>query len=272
MLQRRLKTGFILVTLLGIVLALGGWVLGVTIMAAICIALREEFHALTVAGHRPVQWPTWLGMTASIPLVLIHSSKAIVPLLLFQCLLITICVAFREKPKLEDALMSIMPLISVLLPGMCMLGMVLIENRAMQLSMLCLTFVIPVLGDTAAYFVGSRVGGPKLCPQVSPNKTISGAIGGLVGSVAGAFLVGGVVTLCAPGSRDILPTALEYLLIGLVGGVAGQMGDLFASMVKRHCGIKDFSSLFPGHGGMLDRLDSILFTAMVVFSYLILKG
>ena len=272
MLLQRLKTASVLIVLLGIVLALGGWVLGVAIMACICIALREEFHALTVAGHRPIQWPTWVGMVASIPLVLIHSSKAIVPLLLFQCLLTIICVAFREKPKLEDSLMSIMPMLSVLLPGMCMLGMVMIENRAMQLSMLCLTFIIPVLGDTAAYFVGSRVGGPKLCPQVSPNKTISGAIGGLIGSIAASFLVGGVVALCAPGSWAILPTALEYLLIGLVGGVAGQMGDLFASMVKRHCNVKDFSGLFPGHGGMLDRLDSILFTAMVVFSYLILKG
>ncbi|MBQ8536997.1 MAG: phosphatidate cytidylyltransferase, partial [Clostridia bacterium] len=271
-LKRRLKSALPLVLFLGIVLALGGWVLGITVMGAICIALHEEFHALSVSGHRPVQWPTWLGMVASIPLVLIHSSKAIVPLLMLQCLIITMCVIFREKPSLEDALLSIMPLLTVLLPGMCVLGMVMIDNRALQLSMLCLVFVISVLGDTAAYFVGSRVGGPKLCPQVSPNKTISGAIGGLVGSMLGSLLVASVVYLCAPGSRVILPKLWEYLLIGLMGGVAGQVGDLFCSMIKRHCGIKDFSGLFPGHGGMLDRLDSILFTALVVFSYLILKG
>ena len=61
-------------------------------------------------------------------------------------------------------------------------------------------------------------------------------------------------------------------LLGLVGGVAGQMGDLFASLVKRHCGIKDFSNLFPGHGGMLDRLDSILFMAVVMICYRLLQG
>lgn len=70
----------------------------------------------------------------------------------------------------------------------------------------------------------------------------------------------------------MLPTWWEYLLIGLIGGVAGQMGDLFASMVKRHCGIKDFSNLFPGHGGMMDRLDSILFMAVVMFCFYLLIG
>ena len=64
----------------------------------------------------------------------------------------------------------------------------------------------------------------------------------------------------------------QYALLGLVGGVAGQMGDLFASLVKRHCGIKDFSNLFPGHGGMLDRLDSILFMAVVMICYRLLQG
>ena len=57
------------------------------------------------------------------------------------------------------------------------------------------------------------------------------------------------------------------MLIGLVGGIAGQVGDLFASLIKRHCGIKDFGSLFPGHGGMLDRMDSILFTSVVVYCF-----
>ena len=266
MLQRCI-TGAILVVCLAVLLAIGGWVLAVAAMAAICIAMHEEFHALSVAGHRPVQWPTWCGMVASVPLVLIFSSRVIVPLLMLQCLLILMCVVFREKPALEDALMSIMPLLSILLPGMCMVGLILLEPRALQLSMLCLVFVVSVLGDTFAYLVGSRVGGPKLCPQVSPNKTVAGALGGLAGSILGALVVGGIVSLCAPGSRELLPSFWQYLLIGSVGGVAAQMGDLFCSMVKRHCGIKDFSNLFPGHGGMLDRMDSILFTAVVVYCY-----
>jgi len=264
---QRIITGAILLAALVAVLALGGWVFSVVAMIAICIALKEEYQALAVGGHRPVQWPVWAGLVACVPLVLLHSSRAIVPLLMLQCLLILICVVFRKDPSLEDALMSIMPLAFILLPGMCIVGLAQLEPRALQLTLLCLVFVVSVLGDTLAYFVGSRVGGPKLCPQVSPKKTISGAIGGLVGSVLGALVVGAVAGLCAPASRELLPSLLGYLAIGLVGGVAGQMGDLFCSMVKRHCGIKDFSSIFPGHGGMLDRLDSILFTAVVVFCY-----
>ena len=77
---------------------------------------------------------------------------------------------------------------------------------------------------------------------------------------------------CDAATLAQLPSWWQYALIGLIGGVAGQMGDLFASLVKRHCGLKDFSSLFPGHGGMLDRLDSILFMAVVMFSFLLLRG
>ena len=139
--------------------------------------------------------------------------------------------------------------------------------------LLSLTFAVPVLGDTLAFFVGSRVRGPKLCPAVSPNKTISGAIAGLVGSLLAAAAVGlGSLIFCDAATLAQLPTWWQYALLGLIGGVAGQMGDLFASLVKRHCGLKDFSSLFPGHGGMMDRLDSILFMAVVMFSFLLLRG
>ena len=80
-----------------------------------------------------------------------------------------------------------------------------------------------------------------------------------------AWLVGDVFARVLP--TQAFPPMWANILVGVVGGVAGQMGDLFASMVKRHCGIKDFGTLFPGHGGMLDRMDSILFTAIIVYSY-----
>ena len=94
-----------------------------------------------------------------------------------------------------------------------------------------------------------------------------------MGSLVAAAAVG-VVSLifCDQVTLAQLPTWWQYALLGLVGGVAGQMGDLFASLVKRHCGIKDFSNLFPGHGGMLDRLDSILFMAVVMICYRLLQG
>ena len=169
--------------------------------------------------------------------------------------------------------MSVLPLFTVMLPGMCIVVMAQVQPKAVQVVLLSLTFAVPVLGDTLAFFVGSRVRGPKLCPAVSPNKTISGAIAGLAGSLLAAVVVGLVSLLfCDAATLAQLPSWWQYALIGLSGGGAGQMGDLFASLVKRHCGLKDFSSLFPGHGGMLDRLDSILFMAVVMFSFLLLRG
>ena len=145
------------------------------------------------------------------------------------------------------------------------------QPKALQVVLLAMMFIIPVMGDTMAFFVGSRVGGPKLCPAVSPNKTISGAVAGLCGSLIAALVIGGVgLAVCDEATGALLPSIPTCLLIGIIGGMAGQMGDLFASMVKRHCGIKDYSNLFPGHGGMLDRLDSILFTAVVMFCYRLL--
>ena len=129
-----------------------------------------------------------------------------------------------------------------------------------------LVFAIAVGGDTFAYFVGSAIGGPKLCPHISPNKTVAGAAGGLVGSILCAVAAGRIFTLCFPDFSGFPPIWAD-MLCGPFGGIAGQMGDLFASMVKRHCKIKDFGHIFPGHGGMLDRLDSIVFTAIIVYSY-----
>ena len=127
-----------------------------------------------------------------------------------------------------------------------------------------------LLGDVFALYVGSAIGGPKFCPAVSPKKTIAGSVGGLAGSVIAAMIVFGLShVFCEAPTLAKLPVWWHYLLLGFLGGIAGQIGDLFASLVKRHSGIKDFSNLFPGHGGMLDRLDSVLFMAVLMYCYLL---
>lgn len=95
----------------------------------------------------------------------------------------------------------------------------------------------------------------------------------MVGALLAVLLVGITAWCCTDAAtRLLLPTWWEYLLLGLLGGVVSQVGDLFASMVKRHSGIKDFSHLFPGHGGMLDRVDSILFMSVLMFCYRLLTA
>ena len=268
---QRVTTAVGLIAILMVLMYFGGAVMGVAAMICICFAVHEEYHALALAGHRPVQWPTWAGMAICVPLVVIYGSRVILPIMMGICLMTLICVVFRSEPRIEDVLMSVLPLTTVALPGMCIIGVALVQPKEVQVVLLSLLFAVSVLCDTFAFFVGSRVRGPKLCPLVSPNKTVSGAIGGMVGALLSVLVIGLVAHgVCSPEVQPLLPTWWEYLLMGLMGGVAGQMGDLFASMVKRHCGIKDFSNLFPGHGGMLDRLDSILFMAVVVFCFRLL--
>lgn len=270
MTKQRFITGLILVAAAVTLLALGGTWMAATIVLVICFAVYEEFHALSMAGHRPVAWPTWVGTVLSVPLLALGGEELLLPIAISVCLLTVGCVIFRAEPKLEDCLMSLLPLLSLVLPGMCAMKLALIQPHSLQVCMMLLLIAVPCVGDTCALFVGSTFKGPKLCPAVSPNKTISGAIGGLAGSLLSALLVGGLVWVFAGESRVFLPEWWHYVLIGLIGGAAGQLGDLFASLIKRHCGMKDFSNLFPGHGGMLDRMDSIIFMALVMFCYRLL--
>lgn len=123
---------------------------------------------------------------------------------------------------------------------------------------LLLVFNYSSVCDIGAYFVGVSMGKTKLCPAISPKKTVEGAIGGIVSSA----IVGLVITLCFGLYDKILPV----MLLTIPFCIAGMAGDLFASIIKRKVGIKDYGDLIPGHGGVLDRVDSILFIAPLVFS------
>ena len=186
---QRVATAAVLIVFLIVMMYFGGVVMGIGAMVCLCFAMHEEYHALSVAGHRPVAWPTWVATAACVPLVAAWGIGTVIPLLAMTCLITIICVVFRDEPKLEDAVMSVLPLFTVMLPGMCIVVMAQVQPKAVQVVLLSLTFAVPVLGDTLAFFVGSRVRGPKLCPAVSPNKTISGAIAGLVGSLLAAAVV-----------------------------------------------------------------------------------
>lgn len=126
-----------------------------------------------------------------------------------------------------------------------------------------LIFIGSWLSDTLAYYFGRYFGKHKLSPKVSPKKTIEGSIGGFLGGTLGCGIFGILITNYIP---EI--SIIHFFLIGALCGIMGQFGDLVASSIKRYVGLKDYSSLIPGHGGILDRFDSILFNAVVVFYYL----
>jgi phosphatidate cytidylyltransferase len=134
--------------------------------------------------------------------------------------------------------------------------LVLIQGNPAHRNLVLLLFVIIWAGDTAAYYVGRALGRHPLAPQVSPKKTVEGAIAGLIVSVI-AGTAGGV--------RLIGISWLDLVTISAVTAVMGQLGDLAESVLKRSAGVKDSSSVLPGHGGILDRLDSLFFATPVFY-------
>jgi phosphatidate cytidylyltransferase len=132
-----------------------------------------------------------------------------------------------------------------------------------------LPLVTTWVGDSAAYFVGRAIGKTKLAPAVSPGKTVEGGVAGLIGSAGAATLL--AVLLGGPASGvHLAPVTAAW--IGLVLGAVAQVGDLAESMLKREAGVKDSGKLLPGHGGFLDRMDSLLFSFPAAWGLLRLAG
>ena len=125
------------------------------------------------------------------------------------------------------------------------------------LKLVWLIFIASWVCDTTAYLTGMAIGRHKLTPELSPKKSIEGAIGGVIGSGLVGFLYG---LMMSPDAG-----ALIYALISAMGAVISQFGDLTASAIKRNHDIKDYGTLIPGHGGILDRFDSVIITAPIVY-------
>ncbi len=153
-------------------------------------------------------------------------------------------------------------LVCLCYPSMFLLSMLLVNDfGAEKLIALILIFIISPFADTFAYFVGSLCKGPKLCPNVSPKKTISGAIGGLLGGVGGAIAL---YFIMKPELNLNYP-ALYIAMVGLLGSAITMVGDLVESIIKRNLGIKDMGNILPGHGGILDRIDGIIFASCFIY-------
>ena len=174
---------------------------------------------------------------------------------MFACLIPLIAME-RKKYDAEDALFV---LAATLFLGISFNFLIVIRN--MSLFYLLYVVLITIMSDTFAHFWGTKIGSVKLCPNVSPNKTVEGMIGG---TIFGTF-IGAAFFL-----TFINPNA-SVLLIGVISlalSLVAQFGDLVFSAIKRRYGVKDYGNIMPGHGGVLDRLDSIIF-AILAFSYLV---
>lgn len=144
-----------------------------------------------------------------------------------------------------------------------------------SIIMLSLCFLVPFVCDTFAYFVGKAFGGPRLCPKISPKKTISGFIGGVLSTILILLVLYFVLSSVPSLQGAISSLGLEWwsvALIGLLGSLACTGGDLFESFMKRKAGLKDSGNILPGHGGFLDRLDGFIFVVplMMIVMFIII--
>jgi len=250
------------------VLWLGGWPFAVVLAVLGVLGTREVYDLARRQNIDPLDRTGWLA-AAAIPLLAYWAKGSEThwaePALYLGALwlLVTLVVAMvRRGPQGRPLAAVAVTLFGCLYASALLAFLIPIRhgtNAANQpFAYLCLTLfplVITWIGDTAAMAVGVKFGGPKLAPVLSPNKTRSGAIGGFLGAVATAVLLG-LLVLNRVGWNFAV---WQLVVVGGVVGVVSQVGDIAESLFKREAGVKDSSNLIPGHGGVLDRLDSLYF-------------
>ena len=270
-----LVLGFLTIDILAAFTCVGRWIAFVTALAVVTIAALEvaRFSRGYIRAVRIL-----FGLSILTPVVIVgaylaaqHRCDLTVPagasLLIgvtgaLVGILLAIGVAFavgRQELERVAGVMRELPLAVFLvgIGGAALVALPLLPGGAWIL--LWLVLVVSV-NDSAAYFIGSRLGGPKLCPAISPNKTWSGSVGGVLCGVAGGVALGSLST--AAGWAESLPLSL-----GVV--VAAQCGDLMKSYLKRLHGVKDSGTILPGHGGVLDRIDGILAGGLVTYIWVV---
>ncbi|MCI7401346.1 MAG: phosphatidate cytidylyltransferase [Christensenella sp.] len=187
---------------------------------------------------------------------------------------------FDHKYELKDVFASIFVLFYPIIPIALFIH---INNLAVGLYAMLLTIFVPAMTDTMAYFTGFLIGGKKLCPTISPKKTVAGAIGGVFGGIIGALLIwllfdvvglfnsfNNVVAVSIHETQWI--AILIYIALGAISAPICEIGDLIASWIKRKAGIKDYGNLFPGHGGVMDRIDSIIVMIPITLIFISILG
>jgi phosphatidate cytidylyltransferase len=218
-----------------------------------------EFYRLCF-GARSHSWLIGIGLTGFAALILgTHSSDIIVPTLLATLVCIISVPLLRRSPLEQSLRDGAITLFGVLYLGLT-LG-TLSMTRLLPLGEWLIFFLLLVTwaSDTGAYLVGTLYGRHRLAPTISPKKTVEGLVGGLIAAIIAGYAA----------RWWFLPdlSGLDCLILATLLTIAGLWGDLTESAMKRSVGMKDSGGILPGHGGMLDRLDSLLFTAPVFYYY-----
>ena len=229
------------------------------------ITLREYYECFKRTGKaKPTQWVGYLNCILITILQFVDKEKLYATMLIV--LAMSMLILFIEqiitggKKTIVDIMVTIFGIAYV--PFLLVFFTLLRDKQPMGLIYIAYIFTSAWGSDTFAYLIGKKFGKHKLTP-ISPKKTVEGAIGGIVG----ALLFSLVYTVVMNNFMHLSINYLHIAIITIVLAIIGEIGDLAASGIKRYCGIKDFSDLLPGHGGMLDRIDSLLL--ITPFAYIL---
>ena len=267
------------------------------------LGVFEMYQAFKRAGYRPIPSALILGCVAAFPLTYFFMADGVMLTLAVTVVAALIVFTLKHnlggaKPQTEEEGgepagfvkkgYSLNDMFATVFIGIYPLSLFMlflpVNHSEAGLLGIMLVIAVPVMTDTMAYFTGMALGKRKLCPQISPKKTVAGAVGGVIGGIIGALIVfflfdfsSAMSVFPNAGSMELIPGNLYgslglYIALGIVGGVLSELGDLAASWIKRKAGIKDFGKIFPGHGGIMDRLDSILFMLPLVYLVFAVSG
>ena len=256
MLKQRVQTAALLLPPVVVLVYFGGLPLVLLTCVVFAIINYEYFTFATRLPRQRVLQLTVLN--AMVPLGYLWKGFPGMAgaLVLAVLLAFTILIVVVESEVHEISFSTILP---ATLLGVCYTGvlgcMLIVCADQVPGYILLWAMLVVVCADTAAFFTGRAIGGAKLAPRISPNKTISGGIGGLIGAAIGSALIGYLLGITSIGI---------LLCYGVVLGVLAVVGDLAESLVKRAYSVKDTGTILPGHGGLLDRVDALLFALPAV--------
>lgn len=234
------------------------WLWQTFILTAIAIG-GYELMSMKVPSSRGLRtWGSLSSVMFAYTIMSYDSASAVYGVVLLIVLGAMVWSLLQEDP-LHEAGVRVGWLIGTpVYVGGGMVALALVRDFAPTGAWVLMTMVLAWGSDTAAYFVGRKFGRTKLAPRISPKKTIEGSAAGLTASVVGAA----IMSFFLPGIG-----VLDGIALGVLGGSAGQAGDLLVSVLKRSSGVKDSGGILPGHGGILDRVDALVFAAPATWAY-----
>ena len=255
----RLRSSVILMILTLLCVVVGGNLLFAATLAISLIGMMELLRIFDV-NKTIVGIVGYAGCIIYYFMVLFDAEDHLVMMfILFLLVLMTVYVFSFPKYKTEQIVITFFSLFYVALMLSYIYRTRMLEGGA---YLVWLIFISAWGSDTCAYLVGSKIGKHKMTPHLSPKKSIEGLFGGIIGAALIGFIF---ATIFQSQITGVTHAQLAYTIIGGCGSIISQIGDLAASAIKRNHEIKDYGTLIPGHGGILDRFDSIIYTAPIVF-------